>query len=61
MQLLIMRAQVSPGPMLKHNVKILASEIDGKNSLLDISDKWEISMEKLNEASKKLLDVGLIS
>jgi aminopeptidase-like protein len=44
-----------------YNVKILASEIDGKNSLLDISDKWEISMEKLNEASKKLLDVGLIS
>ena len=44
-----------------YNIKILASEIDGKNSLLDISDKWGISMEKLKEPSNKLLDAGLIS
>jgi len=43
-----------------YNVKILASEIDGNNSLLDISNKWKISMEQLNKASKKLLDAGLI-
>ena len=43
-----------------YNVKILASEIDGNNSLLDISNKWKISMEQLNKASKKLLEAGLI-
>ena len=43
-----------------YNVKILASEIDGENSLLDISNIWGIPIEKLFLLAEEMLKAGLI-
>ena len=41
-------------------IKILASEIDGNNSLLDISQKWEIPLDILSKLTKIMLKADLI-
>lgn len=44
----------------KYYVKILAHEIDGKNSLLDIADKWNLSIADLNPLIQEFLKCNLI-
>ena len=41
-------------------IKILSSEIDGSNSLLDISQKWKIPLDILAKLAGVLLEAGLI-
>ena len=42
-----------------YNVKILASEIDGHQSLLDIASKWKINIESLHQLALSFVNEGL--
>lgn len=41
-------------------VKILANEVDGTNTLLDISKKWDLNIFQLADMAKEFLDKNLI-